>query len=143
MKNIRYYLIICTLALLVFLFAFRREKANPEKNTSHSKLLTVPECIRFCADPQNENRNFTVKGIYENGEQKDGHALIVLQSENPGVDSGKLYCFIRPEQAVVSRHLQKGTELVVSGKFRPGKDRAELQEVTILTENRTEEASTY
>ena len=143
MKKIRYYLIFCTLALLILLYAFRREKVNPEKNVAHSKLLTVAECILMSADPENENRSFIVKGIYKGKEQIEGQSLIILQPENPGVDSGKLYCFIRPEQAVVSRHLQKGTELVVSGKFRPGKDRAELQEVTILTENRTEEASTY
>lgn len=143
MKKIRYYFILGTLALMVLLYAFRREKAKPEKNAVYSKLLTVAECIHLCADPENENRSFTVRGIYEGKEQKEGQSLIILQPGTTGADSGKLYCIIRAEQAGACQLIKKGNELVVSGKLRPGKGQPVLQDVTIVSENITEEAGTY
>jgi hypothetical protein len=142
MKKIRYYFIIGSLALLILLYAFRREKANP-KNATYSKLLTVTECIHLCADQENENRSFTVRGIYKGKEQKDGQSLIILQPGTSGADSGKLYCIIRAEQAGACQLIKKGNELVVSGKLRPGKGRPVLQDVTIVSENINEEAATY
>ncbi len=143
MKKIRYYLIFCTLALLILLYAFRREKVNPEKNVAHSKLLTVAECILMSADPENENRSFIVKGIYKGKEQIEGQSLIILQPENPGSDSGKLYCIIRAEQKGACQLIKKGNELVVSGKLRPGKGHPVLQDATIVSENTTDETGTY
>ncbi len=143
MKKIRYYFIFGSLALLILLYAFRRQKTNPEKKAAYSKLLTVSECIHLCADPENENRTFTVRGIYEGKEQKEGQSLLILQPGTSGADSGKLYCIIRPEQAGACQQIKKGNELVVSGKLRPGKGQPVLQDVTIVSENIIEEAVTY
>jgi hypothetical protein len=143
MKKIRHYLIFCTLTLLILLYAFRREKVTTEKKASYSKLLTIAECISMSTDPENGNRSFTVKGIYKGREQKEGQSLIILQPENPGADSVKLYCIIRAEQNGACQLIKKGNELVVSGKLRPGKGQPVLQDVTIVSENITEEAVTY
>lgn len=135
MKKIRYYLIFSAMALLLLLYAFRKERTSAQKKISQSKLLTVAECIRMSADPGNESLNFTVKGIYTGSELKEGQSLIILQSENPGADSAQLYCMIRPEQTTACRQLQKGNELVVSGKLQSGTGRPVLQEAIVISEN--------
>lgn len=143
MKKIRYYLIFSALALLILLFAFRREKSSSKKNPSQSKLLSVAECIRLSADPGNAQLNFTVRGIYTGSEQKEGQSLIILQSDTPGTDTSQLYCIIRPEQAKACQQLHMGNELVVSGKLQSGKGRPSLQDVTVVSENIIDEAGTY
>lgn len=135
MKKIRYYLIFSATALLLLLYAFRKERTNAQKNPSHSKLMTVAECIRLSDDPGNRTLNFTVKGIYTGSEQKEGQTLLILQSDTPATDTARLYCMIRPEQTSAFRLLKQGNELVVSGKLKTGNGRPVLQGVTIISEN--------
>lgn len=135
MKKIRYYLITCIFLVLILLYAFRSRRAGQSESSVHTKLLTVPELNKLLAQSGNAGNIYTVKGILHGRERVGAVEFLILQSENTGLDSTRLYCEIRPEQEKAGRLLRPGNELVISGKMGSGNGKLLLAQATVISEN--------